>query len=65
MAPAGGGWLRTVRFDMKTVHIISLFLAPLEAYTQTSMMAKAAATGAVPFQLDRLAGLWFWASSQS
>ena len=59
MAPAGGGWLRTVRFDMKTVHIISLFLAPLEAYTQTSMMAKAAATGAVRFNLIDLRDFGF------
>ena len=36
---------------MKTIHIIGLFLAPFEAYTNTSMMAKAAATGAVRFNL--------------
>ena len=59
MAPAGGGRLRTVRFDMKTVHIISLFLAPLEAYTQTSMMAKAVAAGAVRFNLIDLRDFGF------
>lgn len=36
---------------MKTIHIIGLFLAPHQAYTATSMMAKATAVGAVRFNL--------------
>lgn len=36
---------------MKTISVIGLFLEPFEAYLKTSMMAKAAAIGAVRFNL--------------
>lgn len=36
---------------MKTISVVGLFLEPFEAYLKTSMMAKAAAVGAVRFNL--------------
>ncbi len=44
---------------MKTISVIGLFLAPFEAYIQTSMMAKATAIGAVSFNLIDLRDFGF------